>query len=467
MVGMARFAVIALRRLCPQGLKLRPTLAAWILAIATGFAAHVAAQPETPTIATLDEAGTQSEADEANQIVSRFEAELEMQRLMQEERYAEATEFGPTLVHLTEEEFGLKSTAAADAYVELADAERLAGEYEKAETGYLHALDLYREADGQFSARLIDPLVSLGDNYQESGEYTKALSAYDDARNVSRRVYGLLNEGQVEILDRLTKSYESLDQLPEAQEQQLAALTLVQRSYPPSSPEVLDAIYKYALWLRESHRYNEERDQYFRADRIIRDAYGDMSVYLVKPLRERANSFRIQGVASSQGSGGLDDALEILQAQADPDPRMLAELLRDRGDWQIAFSRFGGDGSEYLQSWQLLGELPDGDALREEWYSGIEFVLRAPLSRTGLTDDPEAPNGHVLVRFDITPIGRTENVSVIASEPPGLKDDAVSRQVRQSRFRPNIEDGQIITATNRALDFQFRYLTGEAPTAEQ
>lgn len=464
MTAMARFAV-TVRRPRGPGRRWRALLAAFGLVCA----AHVAAQSDSTTLDLPDpapEAAVEPAAGEETRIVTRFEAQLRMRRLMDADQFLEAAEFGPELVHLTEEEFGLKSVEAADAHVELADAERLAGEHEKAETSYLHALDVYREVDGQFSSRVIRPLVALGDNYEAAGDHTKAVSAYGEARAVSRRVYGLLDEGQIEILDRLTKSYERLGQMQEAQDQQLAALTLVERSYPPASPEVLDAIYKYALWLRASYRYNEEREQYYKADRMIREVYGETSVYLVRPLRERANSFRTQGVASSQGSGGLEDALELLEAQDEPDPRMLAELLRDMGDWEVAFARFGTDGGDYLRSWNLLADVSDGEALRQTWYDGIEFVLRAPLSRLGLTDDPKAPAGHVLVRFDITPEGHADNVTVIESEPPGLKDEAVARQVRLSRFRPNIEDGRIVLAQNQALDFQFRYVSDDEPKSK-
>jgi Gram-negative bacterial TonB protein C-terminal len=235
----------------------------------------------------------------------------------------------------------------------------------------------------------------------------------------------------------------------------------VERNHEPTSPETLAAIYKYGAWLRSVHRYSEERELYFRAEREIRDAYGDDSPVLVRPLRERAISFRVQGNAASQGISGLRDALEIVEAQPDPDPLMLAEVLRDIGDWEVAFGRVGTDGSEYLSSWQALGEVPNGAELREQWYSGIEFLFSAPLSRRDLSDDPEAPRGRVLVRFDIDRYGRSENVVVVASEPPGLKDEAVSRHVRQSRFRPNIVDGELVTTRNRALDVLFRYTINE------
>jgi tetratricopeptide (TPR) repeat protein len=393
----------------------------------------------------------------AERVITRFEAEIELRRLIAAGQHAEAAKIGEQWVPLTEAEFGPQSLEAAEAYATLAAVQSKLGDYTTAENNYLHALSVYREVAGSFTEALIEPLLGLGDNYQSSGQYTNAVAAYNEARTVSRRVYGLQNEGQVEMLDRLTETHDRMNQPIEAHERQLEALQLVTRNHGASSPETLEAIYKYALWLRGAHRYTEEREQYFRAERLIIENYGENSVMLVRPLRERAISFRVQAAATPQGIGGLRDALAILEAEANPDPLMLAEVLRDIGDWDVAFNRIGTEGTEYLRSWALLGNVPNGEELRESWYGGIETVLSAPLSPRSLSNDPSAPRGHVLVRFDIDAFGRSANVTVVASDPPGLKDEAVARHIRESRFRPNIVDGELVTTRNRALDVVFRY----------
>jgi tetratricopeptide (TPR) repeat protein len=399
-------------------------------------------------------------------VSTRFETDIEVRRLIAAQQYAEAVELGAQWIPLTETEFGPQSLEAAEAYATLAAAQSQLGEHMEAEESYLHALGIYRETAGPFDAALIEPLLGLGDNYQESGEYTNAVSAYNEARTVSRRVYGLQNEGQIEMLDRLADAYERLNDPLEAHAQQLEALQLVERNHEPNSPEMLEAIYKYALWLRKAHRYTEEREQYFRAEHIIVDSYGEDSVLLVRALRERAISFRVQGSAAPHGIGALRDALELVEAEANPDPLMLAEVLRDIGDWDVAFGRIGTQGVEYLRSWGLLGNLPNGAELRKNWYGGIESVLSAPLSPRNLTNDPDAPRGHVLVRFDIDAVGRSQNVTVVQSDPPGLKDEAVARHIRESRFRPNIADGQLVTTRGRALDVVFRYVPDEPADTE-
>jgi TonB family protein len=426
------------------------------------------AQDAPPPTTEPSAASEQPPAPDASteSVITRFEAEIEVRRLLAAEQYAEAAELGAQWITLTEAEFGPQSLEAADAYAALAAVQSKLGEHTQAEDSYLHSLGIYRETAGPYDAVLIEPLLGLGDNYQESGAYTNAVSAYNEARTVSRRVYGLQNEGQIEMLDRLSETYAEMNDPIEAHARQVEALQLVARNHEPSSPEALEAVYKYALWLREAHRYTEEREQYFRAERVIIDSHGEDSLMLVRPLRERAISFRVQGSAAPHGIGALRDALALVEAQTNPDPLMLAEVLRDIGDWDVAFARTGTQGAEYLRSWNALGSVANGEELRKQWYGGIEAVLSAPLSPRSLTNDPDAPRGHVLVRFDIDATGRTLNVTVVSSDPVGLKDEAVARHIRESRFRPNIVDGRLVTTRGRALDVVFRYVPSEPAAAE-
>ena len=92
-------------------------------------------------------------------------------------------------------------------------------------------------------------------------------------------------------------------------------------------------------------------------------------------------------------------------------------------------------------------------------------MLYEPISPRGLSNDPEALSGHVTVSFDIDPHGNSNNVALVESTPVGLKDEAVLRHIRRSRFRPVIADGQVVTGKSLAIQVKFRYLPEAA--AEQ
>jgi TonB family protein len=402
-----------------------------------------------------------AESDQAVPAASRLEALIELGRLFDEKSYEKAVPVGEQLVRLTEQEFG-NSLETAEAYVSLARAEREAGKHEQSEQDYLHGIDLIRTIDGNFSERAIEPLVGLGDNYQDAKQYLNAVTSYNEARTISRRVYGLLSEQQVPILDKISDSFIELDQIADADAQQLDILRLAERNYEVGTPEYLEGIYRFAAYLRKTGRYNEEREQYDRAMRVVRDQHGKESPLLVRALRETANSFRMQRIPDPRGQGALESALEILKMQAAPDALRQAEVLRDLGDWEVAFAEGEPpDTKAYEQAWQLLGGVEDGERLRKDWFGDLENVLGEPINQRGLSNDPKAPQGYVVVQFDVDAQGQTRNVEVVKSEPPGFKDDAVARAVRRWRYRPFIVDGAIVPKNQVAVRFNFGYERGD------
>ena len=423
----------------------------------TAGAAPTPADPGAP--APADNAGT-SAADQSPAPGAPTEAEppsATAAPTLETNDPKQVVESQQQLVTRTEQQFGKRSRQAAEAYFDLAEAQRRAGDHVAAEKSYLAAIALYHSLDGMFTPLAIEPLTALGDNYRENNDYVSAMTAYNEARTINRHEYGLLNEDQIPLLDRLTDVLLELNKPAEAEEHQLEALRIVERSYPPDSDEALAALYKYAGWLREQGRFQEERDQYMRALRTVHDRYGKDDVHQVPALLGIGESFRAQRIPEPQGFGALHDALQILTMRGSTDKLALAETLRDIGDWGVAFSKVDYDGAEYRRSWAALGEVPDGDKYRKQWYSGPNYVLREPVSLAGLSQEPNSPAGHVIVKFDLDKTGHASNVSIVESDPPGFKDEAVVRHIRRSRFRPQMIDGELAARDSLALQFNYRY----------
>jgi TonB family protein len=364
-------------------------------------------------------------------------------------------------------EFGARSLQTAEAHLDLANAQRERQQFEKAAENYLAAVEVYRSLDGPFTPLAIGPLTSLGDSYHEAEDDANAVAVYSEARTVSRRAYGLHNTEQIELLDRMSRSLLDLNQLGEAEAQQVEALRLVQRAYPPGSDEVLEGIYKYAEWLGDRLFFQLQRDQYARALRMIRQTHGDRDVRQVRPLLGIGNTYREERNPASMGISALEEALNLLLEKPERDAVATAMALRDIGDWAVAFGKTGYSGTEYQRSWQLLGSAPNGDALRRQWFAGANYVLYEPISPRGLSTDPDALSGHVTVSFDIDTAGNTENVMLVESQPVGLKDEAVLRHIRRSRFRPVLENGAVIVGKNLAIQVKFRYLPETAADEDE
>lgn len=399
--------------------------------------------------------------------LERLEAEILFRELLVGEDYSAAVPIAERLLEIALEDTGTLSIETGEALFELGSTQRLAGLYEEAELSFLNAIEVYRSVDGQFSERLIAPSVGLGDAYYDDGQFANAVAAYNEGRTIQRRTLGLLSEGQLAIMDRMTRAFQSMAMGEEADEQQRAAMTLIERIYGGSDIETLEAIYKYGAWLRSVYRFDEERQQYERAIRIIRDEYGKDHSLLIRPYREIGNSFRSQGFESPRGASALNSALEILEEQTDADPLEVGRAIIDVADWRTAFGSHGSGQDEYLRAWNLLGATPDLREARTELLQPrrAHAVLSQGMSIRGLAQDPNDPDavdGSVLVEFDIDPYGRSENINVVSSDPPGFKDDAAARSVRQSRFRPRIEDGEFVYARRQGYRISFRYVPDDS-----
>lgn len=409
-------------------------------------------EPEPPAgSATRDASGATAPAQ-----ADWFETRLAIEELSDSGNYEAAAALGDHLLEVAAAEFGSKSKRVAEAHLLLAKVDRGNKDYEAAEGKILEAIDVYEAVDGPLSPVLIDPYLDLGDTYDEAGDYPSALSAYGEARNIGRRNFGLLNEDQLEIIDEMSEVSEKLDKVDEARELQIEAITLVERNHGETSLEAIDADYKYALWLRKHRLYPDERRMYFEIQRIIAQHYDDDPLMSVRMLRARAASYRDENNGESIGLGGLREAIGLLEEMPDPPPLLLAEVYLDIGDWDVQFSRGGTIGDDYLMAWELLGKVENGEELRRQWFSQLTAVQISALSSRGLTTDAEAPMGHIVVYFTVDPQGRTTDVVITDSDPPGFKDSAVLRLIRDARFRPQIENGAF-TSARRAYRFEFRY----------
>jgi tetratricopeptide (TPR) repeat protein len=385
-----------------------------------------------------------------------FETRIVMESRLEAGDFAGALALAERLLDLATRESGAESQQVAEAHLLIGRIQRASGDYTGAETSILAAIDVYENSAGPVSTALIDPFLDLGDNYDEAGDYQGAISSYSEARTIGRRNYGLLNEQQIGIIDKMSEAAMQLGQLDEARNLQIEALTLAERNYGESSIEAIEARFKLAAWLRRQRLYDDERRLYFEIQRIVSREHGNDPVLIARTLRQRAESFREQDNGDALGLSGLRDAIELLEAMPEPPTLLLAELYLDAGDWSVEFSRAGASGSDYIEAWRLLGSVENGEALRREWFDELTVVEIGPVSRRGLSADPDAPAGYVEIRFTVDPNGRTRDVEVTDSYPPGFKDAVFLRQYRDARFRPRVENGQLVP-TRRARRNEFNY----------
>ena len=378
---------------------------------------------------------------------------------MENEEYAEAVSLAEIVLQNIKTQFGDKSSQTAVSLSNLGEMQRRAELHEDAGLSFLNSIELFRELEGETTPSAILPLVGLGASYHGLGDYTQAVNVLEEARAINRRNFGLLNEDQITILDHLANSLIRMERYEDAERNKLTGLDIMERLHGDSL-ELLPAIYKHARWLRGSNRFEEARNYYVQALRLIRKVDGSNSALLAESYRAIGNSYRDQKLPEGRGISALRRGLEILRSQEHPNKLEISRMLRNIGDWHAAFSTVGPTGNEYREAWALLDELEDGEALQYRFFYEPSYVLNINPSTRGLADPshPDAVDGYVLVSFDITPAGKATNIAVVESVPQGFKDEATVLSISRSRFRPRLLEGEPVTAKGVTRRYTFQYI---------
>ncbi len=401
-----------------------------------------------------------------------MELEMRFRAALDDEDYDAALIVGETLLPEWEARYGRAGGELVEPLTALGRAQRHAGAPEAAESTLSRAVDIAREVFGPFSAEQVDPLVELGHAYREMGEHMVAVATYSEAQGLSRRALGLFNPAQLEMLDGMATSLLAVDAYEDAVDTAVEAFRIAERRYGAQSPELLPALYRLARWYRRTLRFVDEREMYMRAVSIIERDGGDTDLRLVIPLRSLAGSLRNQQnyIEPNQaprsppghptGRTALSRALDVVRAQ-DPVPRDVeARLLVDLGDWQMAAGRRNAALDAYREAWQVLELSEQGTELREQWFASPFAVTSPQPSWLGIRPrdaEPGLEDGIVVARYRVNTMGRAEDVDIVESHPPGLKESTVRRTLNRTRFRPSFADGEPATSPEQTYEFKFAF----------
>lgn len=384
-----------------------------------------------------------------------------MVRLLKEERYGEAKKAAQAVVTLTEQEYGPDSMKIVPPLDNLATTQMLNGDLVDAANNYQRSIAIIRQAEGMLTPRLVNPYVGLGATYNRAELYEKAEEAYLTALRINHVNEGFYNLGQIRIRDGLTESFIGLDNFEEADFHQTIQLEISQRRYGEANPEVAPAMYKLARWYERAGLMEEARYTYQRAQSIIRRSAGKNSPEMVAALEGMAGTYERQGLLG-ESAGRLKRALKIIESQPEIDRPKQAELLVRLGDLFMGSGQEDTANANYERAWQALSEDPPYEDLLQLYFAepvrvaglGWGMLRYAPGVRA---DAPDLLEGFVLVRYDVDTDGKTEDITIIESEPQDLMDKRVTSALKRSYFRPRYSDGVAAVAEGQLYRHDFRY----------
>ena len=405
-------------------------------------------------------------ADEKNagqNISPRKKAHDRFLFLHDEERYQEASIAGMEVVELTRQEFGADHIKMVTPLVNLAITQAKNGDLQAAEVSYKESIAIIEKQEGVLSPRLINPLSGLGSNYNRAGLYELGIETLERALLINHVNEGLYNFEQFKIQDGLTDSYTGMNALEDATFYQEAQVEIHQRKLGADHPDVAISMYKLAQWFELINNTEEAMRVYRKADSILRKTGGDMNAARVEALIGMAHVYERQAKPSSTAST-LKKALEIVDAQPEPDMAERAKIQIALGDLYTRQRKVETSEIHYKEAWQDLSRDDKYLDQREEYFdepvrvSGGKFSRIEFNSRGKPTENLK--DGFVLVSYTVTATGRAGDIKVIESEPAGLMDRSIVSTYKRSYYRPRRVDGNPVISSDLTTRHDFKYFKG-------
>ena len=125
------------------------------------------------------------------------------------------------------------------------------------------------------------------------------------------------------------------------------------------------------------------------------------------------------------------------------------------------------------KAWSLLSEQDEHSVYREQRFGAPTLIqggepaplyeLIAGQKPVPFEESADYRHGYVVVQYDVTAGGRTKNIRVFESYPPGLMDREVTRIVNRFKYRPRMIEGQAVPTESLRFRHEFKYYLRHVP----
>jgi TonB family protein len=442
----------------------------------------------------------QSQDQPASQAsVSAADAQAELRKRIDAREYEQAVAEARRLVEAASQ----RPEAGEDlqvAYMNLAVAQYLAGDYVGAEASYLRVIELVEASGRPTNPRLARAQAGLATTYYAGKRYDLAVQHYDRAVALSRRSEGLFNEAQLPLLEKYADTLTEVGRFQDALKVQRYALRVVERKYGGASPRYATQLELLGRWYTRVREYESSRVVLRRAIETVEDANGQNAPELIGPLTALSDNDRRQlldpqaqdvatadgqrramfqdpmapvGVSlssstvASEGQKALERAVAIASGRPDASPVQLAGLRAQLGDWYQSRQQFDKALPIYQQAWSTaVGQAQDGKPLTEQLFGRpvlLHYVPPDSWDRYFGRPAGEAVVRNAAVEVTVTAQGRVTEPKVVADGGDPKLGAQAARAAQSARYRPRFENGQPVETSGVRIDQPFYVLVEQEP----
>jgi len=354
---------------------------------------------------------------------------------------------------------------------------------------------------------LAEPWMLLGDAYSQAGNPQAAATAYEQSIHITRVNLGLFTPEQIDAVHRQAALFATIGDLDSATNREEYALVL-QRRRSPAPADLLPALQRMGDWYMQVSQPVKARHIYREAISMLQsDSDSDPDVrarayislaesYLLERFPRETfyeqddRDFNWQGRDASMPNWGLSQgtffgpanrallsAEAILRARATESTaakERLSEVRVRLGDLHILFEKWSSANAWYTsvfdlwndsesvvntsgdQSASILSQLFDQPA-------PLHLPLPRELGRVHEHPPERIDVGHITLAFSLSSHGKVGRIETVEMHPSSLRDIRFRRVLRDSRYRPQIEQGIAVRSEKVVHRHEFLYIVKDEP----
>lgn len=361
------------------------------------------------------------------------------------------------------------------------------GQYEEGVNLIEAGIEMMERRVPQFSEELIPALIAKGISEFSLDDFEMAEDSYRRAQHITHRQGGVYAEGQLPIVDRLTAIHLKQGRILSADQQQRFSLRVAEQTYGPNSVELVPMLTRLGSYFSQrgsaypvaidatstenrmvrSELFDDAFGYLDRAITIVEQNFGKNDTRLVEPLRTMARARLRQNTKNTLAEEALERSLDIVESNPDSDLTDRANAMIALGDLYIVT---GDDraAETYLVAWHLLQENEQTRQLSSTLFGTPVRVnpRQRPVRILHRQPDNTEPGDPLFVslEYSVTTEGRVQSVRVIDKNVPNDKVRDMRDDIRRTRFRPRIKDGEIVATHGLVLyqpfqvDKRFNYV---------
>ena len=331
------------------------------------------------------------------------------------------------------------------------------------------------EANGRYHLQLVNILMVKSHISHLSGDKDQAENTLRRTQHIFHRHDGVYAKGQLPVIEALTNMHLNRGETLAADREQFFRLKINEEVYGSNSEEIiptLESLGQYFAYRASSivdtremetaiyrgKLFDEAIDLFERSLAIIEDKYDANDLRLVRPLRGLSKTRFMQGSSFTNARETMERASNIISNNPTTDIADHAKSLVALGDTYL-ITQDTRSLNVYTQAWELLGEVPENEMLRESIFGQPKLLYPAALLRPVLFRQPTntSPEDDLYVdlEYDVRHDGKVRNINIIDGNVPNNQKKLLRNYVSHMRFRPRLVDGAPTTTEGIKLHQPF------------